>query len=100
LKFLQEHRLHIIRIYFHLAGRDLFVGGPVKAELANAQTFFGTYWRSEGTTGDGTRGIELTGARRWVQDRTGLVVGEIRELLLGVFVLGEDSCFRISRKCG
>jgi hypothetical protein len=100
LKLLQKHRLHIVGIYFHLTVRDLLVGGSLKAELANAQPVFGTHRWSERTTGDGARGIEFTGACRWVKDRTGLVVAEIRELLLGVFILGEHSCFQIPRERG
>lgn len=108
-KFLQQRRFEVVGIDFHFAGCDLLVGCAVKAELADAESFFGAHGRTESTTSDGPRSVEVTRTRRGVEDWAGFVVREICKTMFCIFVqhaasgvageLGRDACDRLTRPC-
>ena len=63
-----------------LAGGDLFGGGVDEAEFAGGEVvLFGTHGWAEGAAEDGPMLVEVAGAVFEIEDRTGLVVGELLE---------------------
>lgn len=66
----------------HRGGFDLGFRGVLEAEFADADAIAGADWRTEDAAGHGTGAVKVADASGRVQDRAGLVVGEILEALL------------------
>ena len=79
-----------------LAGGDLFGGGVDEAELAGGEVDFavvarGAHGWAEGAAKDGAVFVEVAGAVFQVEDRAGLVVGELFKEDGGFVVFVEDA---------
>jgi hypothetical protein len=84
-----------------LAGGDLFGGGVDEAELAGGEVVFGSaHGGAEGAAEDGAVFVEVAGAVVGVEDRAGLVVGELLEEDGGFVVFVEDAGGSVSGEPG
>src|SRR5271168_2582388 len=83
------------------AGGDLFGGGVDEAELAGGEVvFFGPHGWAEGAAEDGAVFVEVAGAVVEVENRAGLVVGELFEEDGHFVVLVEDAGGAVSGEPG
>ncbi len=58
------------------------------------------HWRAKGAAGDGTGGVQVASAGFRIKRRTGLVVRETGEPLLGFLAFGQNAGRRIAREGG
>ena len=98
LKILQQRGFQVLGIRFHLAGCDLLFACPAKTQLADAQTVPGADRRAEYPAGQGTGLVKLASSGLRVEDRAGLVVGEVSEPRNRGSVLMQPTRHWISRK--
>ena len=84
-----------------LAGGDLFGGGVVEAELAGGEVVFGgAHGWAEGAAEDRAVFVEVAGAMFEVEDRAGLVVGELFEEDGGFVVFVKGASGTVAGKPG
>jgi hypothetical protein len=75
-----------------LAGDDLFGGCSGVTEFAGREiAFFRARGWAEGAAEDGACRVEVAGAGGEIEDRAGLVVGELFEEVSGLLVFAEDA---------
>jgi hypothetical protein len=83
------------------AGGDLFGGGVDETELASGEVVFcGPHGWAEGAAEDGAVFVEVAGAVVEIEDRAGLVVGELFEEYGGLVVFVEGAAGAVSWKPG
>ena len=83
------------------AGDDLFSGGVDEAEFAGGEVvLLGAHGWAEGAAEDGAVFVEVAGAVVEIEDRAGLVVGELFEEDGGFVVFVEDAGGAVSGEPG
>ncbi len=80
----QQLLFQVIGIGHHLAGRNLLIRRAVKAQLAHSQPTPRSHRRTKGTASHRPRIIELAKSCRWIEHRTGRIVGEFCEALFSL----------------
>jgi hypothetical protein len=98
LQFLHELGFKTLRIWNHLASRDLLVGRSLETQFACSQTFFRAHWRTEHSASHRPVFINLTKPGAWVEGRTRLVVREILEAFGASLALIENAALGVSGK--
>ena len=94
----EEAGFFVVGVGDEFAGGDLFLGGAVEAEFADAESFSGADGRAEDAAGHGAGFVELAESGGGVKDGAGLVVGEAGEGGLRGFVFVENSGAGIAGK--
>src|SRR5260370_82344 len=98
LQFRQQLRFQVVRVNDHLAGGNLFVGRPVKTQLADSQAAFCPHGRAKRAAHHRPGIVEIAQSGIRIEHRTGLIVRKLREALFRLRTFVEHARFRVAGK--
>src|SRR5713226_3328158 len=98
LQFRQQLRFQVVRVNDHLAGGNLFVGRPVKTQLADSQAAFCPHGRAKRAAHHRPGIVEIAQSGIRIEHRTRLIVRKLCEALFRLRTFVEYARFRVAGK--